>query len=268
MAALLLRRAHERADDAGERAHIALVLEQLLEEIVVDDDLRSVEVVDGAGRPLDGAISLTFEAPSWDLGWDHTLRWTTQRSVHDGAARPGLVNGGRLASHVRYSRSVERARAGLVDGEGQVVTAGARVVRVVVRTLPDALSRPITGRVVRVRDLLPRPWVRVALFGESVSPLDGLQARTDEDGRYRFDAVPPGRYRVGVVDVRGLRENEPTVPGDDVLLGAPDDLPLVHDDDGVGKAVSELQDLVSAAGERHGLRVRGSCERWWRVRPR
>jgi hypothetical protein len=72
----------------------------------------------------------------------------------------------------------------------------AAVAAVSAQVLPSA---HLSGRVVEERTAVPIPGARVSLSSESGNaPAPVQQTITDQDGRYAFEWVAPGRYRVDV----------------------------------------------------------------------
>jgi protocatechuate 3,4-dioxygenase beta subunit len=61
----------------------------------------------------------------------------------------------------------------------------------------------VSGTVLEAGSNMPVPGVQVTLMSFALRPQPGrppepIVAMTDQNGRYRFDAVEPGRYRVSV----------------------------------------------------------------------
>jgi hypothetical protein len=75
-----------------------------------------------------------------------------------------------------------------------------------IRATPDAIAQQgsVEGRVVSEEGGAPVPFALVRLFRADPSSLPSdspAQGMTNADGRYRFDGVAPGRYRVQLVRI-------------------------------------------------------------------
>src|SRR5947207_4492562 len=78
----------------------------------------------------------------------------------------------------------------LSGASGQTLQPGIQGARVFGRVVEEGTNLPLAGATVTVI-----PQGRPA--GTSFQPVPPPQATTDNDGRYAFDSLAPGRYRIG-----------------------------------------------------------------------